>query len=153
MTNHPVHIISNDGQLMPTALIPFCSFGNKMDITGVKIDEFEVPVCNIFRPKIVKDQLCYTVNPNDFRDKLASSKILTFSFVVDMNEDRMSDGLKYSKNLNDEMSKKLMRNSIIIGTIGNFNQRFSVSKATKQSQMSFCPFVYLCVCLTVIKTP
>ena len=64
LTNHPVHIQDKDGNLSPTALIPFCDFGGNMSVMGVKIDQFDVPVCNSFRPKIVQDQLCYTVDPN-----------------------------------------------------------------------------------------
>ena len=48
-TNHPVHIQEEDGQLSPTALLPFCEFGGNMSVMGVKIDQFDVPVCNSFR--------------------------------------------------------------------------------------------------------
>ena len=58
------HIIEEDVQ---TAMIPFCEFGGNMSVMGVKIDQFDVPVCNSFRPKIVQDQLCYTVDPNEGR--------------------------------------------------------------------------------------
>ena len=51
-TNHPVHI-KEDYELYPTALIPFCEFGGNMSVMGVKIDQFDVPVCNSFRPKII----------------------------------------------------------------------------------------------------
>ena len=64
MTNHPVHIQEKDGQISPTALIPFCEFGGNMSVMGVKIDQIDVPVCTSFRPKIIMDQLCYTVDPN-----------------------------------------------------------------------------------------
>ena len=59
-----MHIIDEDGELSPTALIPFCEFGGNMSVMGVKIDQIDVPVCNSFRPKIKGDQLCYTVDPN-----------------------------------------------------------------------------------------
>ena len=62
-----MHIQDKDGNLSPTALIPFCDFGGNMSVMGVKIDQFDVPVCNSFRPKIVQDQLCYTVDPNEGR--------------------------------------------------------------------------------------
>ena len=61
VTNHPVHIIDKDKKLSPTALIPFCEFGGNMSVMGVKIDDFKFPVCNSFRPKIIRDQLCYQV--------------------------------------------------------------------------------------------
>ena len=56
-TNHPVHIQNEDGTLSPTALIPFCEFGGNMPIMGVKIDKFDVPVCNSFMPKLLGNQL------------------------------------------------------------------------------------------------
>jgi len=54
--------------LSPTALIPFCEFGEDGNFSrmGIEIDQFDVPVCNSFRPKIIEDQLCYEVNPNDY---------------------------------------------------------------------------------------
>ena len=56
ITNHPVHIINKELKLMNTALIPFCEFGGNMSVMGVNIDQFDVPVCNSFWPKIVRDQ-------------------------------------------------------------------------------------------------
>ena len=32
-----------------------------MSAMGVKIDKFDVPVCNSFQAKILNDQLCYEV--------------------------------------------------------------------------------------------
>ena len=69
-TNHPVHIQDEDGKLSPTALIPFCEFGGNMSVMGVKIEEIEIPVCSSFRPKILRDQLCYTVDLSAFKDKI-----------------------------------------------------------------------------------
>ena len=64
VTSHPVHIVNEDRSLSPTALIPFCDFGNNMYAMGVKIDQFSVPVCKSFEPKVVNDQLCYEMDPN-----------------------------------------------------------------------------------------
>ena len=80
--NHPVHIIDTSGVLSPSALIPFCKFGNWI---GVKIDKIDVPVCDIFQAKILNDQLCYEVDPNKFSD---STKMTGFTFYVDTNNDR-----------------------------------------------------------------
>ena len=55
--NHPVHIITKDKQMSPSALIPFCEFGGDMSKVGVMIDHFEIPVCNSFESKIMNDQL------------------------------------------------------------------------------------------------
>ena len=47
-SNHPVHIIKNDGNLSQSAFIPFCSFGEDMEMMGVKHKLFHSPVCNSF---------------------------------------------------------------------------------------------------------
>ena len=56
MLNHPVHVIQKSGKLSPSALVPFCKFGNWM---GVKIEHFDVPVCDLFKATILNDRLCY----------------------------------------------------------------------------------------------
>ena len=56
--------------MLPTALIPFCEFGGSISAIGAKIDQLDVPVCNSFRPKILRDQLCYTVDPNKYKDNI-----------------------------------------------------------------------------------
>ena len=70
VTNHPVHLLDKDGNLSPTALIPFCEFGGDLSIMGVNHDKFDVPICNSFRPKIVIDQLCYQVDPNEYKHNI-----------------------------------------------------------------------------------
>ena len=88
VTNHPVHIIGQGKELNPTALIPFCEFSGNTSIMGVKIDQFDVPVCNSFRPKFSGDQLCYEVDPNNYKDRIDANKKLSLSLLLDYNEDR-----------------------------------------------------------------
>merc|ERR1712155_53286 len=66
--NHPVHIVTKDHQMSPSAFIPFCDFGGNMSAMGVKIDQFDHRVCNSFKAKILYDQLCYEVDLNTFSD-------------------------------------------------------------------------------------
>jgi len=40
-----------------------------MSAMGVKIDQFNVPVCNAFEAKIMNDQLCYEVDLERFSDE------------------------------------------------------------------------------------
>ena len=91
VTNHPVHIVDQDQKLSPTALIPFCEFSGDMSVMGVKIDQFDVPVCNSFRPKIVKNQLCYEVDPNKYQKYLNEDSKLTLKLFIDQKEDREID--------------------------------------------------------------
>ena len=57
---------------------------------GVKIDQFDGPVCNAFRTKIINDQLCYEVDLNTFANKnnIKRELKLGFNFLLDYNEDR-----------------------------------------------------------------
>ena len=100
ITNHPVHLIGEDGKLSsPSALIPFCWFGVNMSNVGVKIDQFDVPVCNSFRAKVLDDQLCYEVDPNRLRKNVSINDFNEgFKFYVDLNEDRQYPTLKSPRN-------------------------------------------------------
>ena len=108
LITHPIHIIDQDGELSPTALIPFCEFGGNMSVMGVKIDQFDVPVCNSFRPKIVRDQLCYTVDPNKYKHKIDLKGELSLFLFIHFNEDRQMED---STNSTEE-------HSVIVDTIG-----------------------------------
>ena len=95
MTNHPVHLQTKDANAMinlyPTALIPFCGFGGNLSVMGIKIDQFDVPFCSSFRPKIIQDQLCYTVDPNEYKDKIDLEGDLSISIFLHYNEDRQME--------------------------------------------------------------
>ena len=70
---------------------------------GGKIEQMDVPICNSFRPKIVKDQLCYTVDPNKYRDSVnIQREKLGLSLFINYNEDRQisssPDNKNYSSN-------------------------------------------------------
>ena len=108
ITMHPVHIFEENEDLNPTALIPFCEFNGNMSVMGVKIDQFDHPVCNSFRPKIVRDQLCYTVDPNEYKHKIDLKGELSLSLFIHYNEDRQIEDPEHS--VDDQ--------SILIDTIG-----------------------------------
>ena len=63
-----------------------------MSAMGVKIDQFDDPVCNSFQAKIQNDQLCYEVD----LDEIVKEKNIDveaalksgLNFVLDYNEDR-----------------------------------------------------------------
>ena len=90
ISNHPVHIIDKDENLLPSAFIPFCAFGTNISTLGVKIDKFSVPVCNSFEAKILNDQLCYEVDVKEVIDKQVLKKELDIglTLLIDHNEDR-----------------------------------------------------------------
>ena len=66
-------------------------FGGDMSIMGVKIEQFEYPVCNSFQAKIMSDQLCYEVDLNRYigntteeRNRQLSEGLL---LLIDANEE------------------------------------------------------------------
>ena len=50
---------------------------------------FDVPVCNVFQPQILNNQLCYVFDPNRFK-KLINAEVFKegLTFYVDVNKDR-----------------------------------------------------------------
>ena len=76
--------------MSPSAFIPFCEFGGDMLSVGVKIDQFDIPVCISFQAKLFKDQLCYKIDLNKFSNKHNVKEELKsgFNFIMDYNEDR-----------------------------------------------------------------
>ena len=61
-----------------------------MSSMGVKIDQFDVPVCNSFQAKVLNDQLCYEVDFNKYvnKDNIDKAFKSGFAIILDYNEDR-----------------------------------------------------------------
>ena len=101
LSNHPVHIIAEDGSLNPSAMIPFCELGN-MSITGVRLEQFSLPVCQAFKRKILNDQLCYEIDLNEYKQYYTTEIFKKgFSFVVDLNDNRKSSMISTSQDYQD----------------------------------------------------
>ena len=68
-----------------------------MSAMGIKIEQFDITVCNSFKAKILNNQLCYEVDLNEFSDHKNIEKELKigFNFLMDYNEDRQ---VLYHKN-------------------------------------------------------
>ena len=88
--NHPIHLVRDDGGRSLSALVPFCEFGGNRSLVGVSMEQFDSPVCNCFKAKLLNDQLCYEVDLNRFSNKSNIEKELSsgFAFIMDYNEDR-----------------------------------------------------------------
>ena len=121
VTSHPVHLIDNNNQtLNPTALVPFCSVSDDYSAMGIKIGQIDVPVCYGFRPKIMRDQLCYTVDLNEMKKKTNSKSRVFFTFFIDFNEDRE---LSVAQNIEEQKNSEVANRStsgIIIEAIGKY---------------------------------
>ena len=85
--SHPVHIVDDEGQLSPTALIPFCSVSDNYSAMGINISQFDVPVCHSFRPTILRNQLCYSVDLDKFKANNLNERV-NFTFFIASNQER-----------------------------------------------------------------
>ena len=88
MSNHPPHIVDEEHNLSPSAFIPFCSFAGNQSVVGETVKGFSTPVCTKFTPTVLKNQLCYKINLNQFKNEVDHKKMMTlgFSFLMDYNE-------------------------------------------------------------------
>ena len=67
---YPVHLTSDkEGNLPPSALVPFCSFQMDYNLLGEKIHELNMTICNKFEPVILEGQLCYSLDLAKVRKK------------------------------------------------------------------------------------
>ena len=79
---------------------------------GRRISQFDVPVCDSFQTKILNDQLCYTVDPNKFKEETLENSL---TFYVDTNIDR-----QYPNKVQlDEHNKKEF--TIYLDTLGKIS--------------------------------
>ena len=82
--------MDKNGNLYPSAFIPFCDLGGNISIMGTLLKGLNIPVCNSFREKFHNNQLCYEVDVNQFKNKVDSKQIvrLGLTFMVDTNNNR-----------------------------------------------------------------
>ena len=104
-SNHPVHILNREGKTSPSSLIPFCAFGNDMKRMGRGMNGFHDPVCDSFEEKIRKDQLCYEVDLEKYKDndedkikkQLESGLVLILDYNLER-QSKMHNPIKSSEN-------------------------------------------------------
>ena len=100
LNNHPVHILTKEGDFSPSSFIPFCSFGK--EFIGTRTDEFDIPVCNISKPMIHLDQICYEIDLQEMKDsndeKLMNQLELGLTLAMDYNEERQLLKTKMKEN-------------------------------------------------------
>ena len=138
VSNHPVHILDKNGNLSPSSLIPFCSFGDNLSLVGTKLDDFDFPVCTIFEPKVHYDQLCYQADLEKYRESnnLLRQIRMGFTFLIDYNEERQLKSTYYS-NENSQIGDRRMFDfdvgqtfNIFLNTISNVSltERWSLRR-------------------------
>ena len=117
--------MNDEKKFSPSSFIPFCYFGEKF--IGAKIQEFELPVCNIFNPRIYLDQLCYETNLQDLKDSQKIGKQLEkgLTLILDYNEENQYYNIM--KQNKSQMMKELYPDnndaSIFLDTISLLNNK------------------------------
>ena len=100
-----------------------------METVGVKIKQFDIPVCKSFEAKILNDQFCYEVNLQNFstREIFLNELRYGFLFLMDYNEDRQVTFNLIDKKVKDKglisriiKSNNLQQAVININTIGMY---------------------------------
>ena len=123
ITNHPVHIYTEYDEFSPSSFIPFCSFGE--EFIGANLSGFDIPVCNIFKPRNYLDQFCYETDLHELKhnqsQKLGKQLELGLTLVLDYNEETQNY-FKISKNDSNRMKAFYHNNdndiSIYLDAIG-----------------------------------
>ena len=72
---HPVHLTPDkEGNLPPSALVPFCSYQGDRDLLGEKRPELgNITMCNNFQPTILEGQLCHSLDVTKVKRKTTKS--------------------------------------------------------------------------------
>ena len=72
---------------MPSALIPFCSYGTDMEAVGRELANFSFPVCDAFQPTLHLGRVCYELQLNP---KLKSKEGINggLMLLIDKNTER-----------------------------------------------------------------
>ena len=84
-----------------------------MDLFGEKISKFEVPVCNLFREKIVRGQVCYEANLSQYKDNFTNweeALQIGLTLILDTNDEYDVRNLLLENNYkssNNDISKSL----------------------------------------------
>ena len=106
-----------------------------MSAMGVDIDQFNFPVCNSFKEKVLNDQLCYEVDLNRFVNVNTIDRDLElgFTFIMDYNEDRQ---VTFDRNISNRenigLTTSIVESDhhqhafIYLDTIGNFTHLIAI---------------------------
>ena len=130
---HPVHLITTKG-ILPSALIPYCSFGTNLTLLGYKHPNFTYNICSKFEPTVHDGELCYTLDVNHFKNGMKDMRLGKKSglmLLIDTNLDKSipmkgvnrEKWLDYNRDiidLDDEPADKKSLARIHIGSLSTF---------------------------------
>ena len=91
-----------------------------MSVMGRTIDNFNIPVCDKFRPIFLDGQLCYKVDVNELMNKVDKKKIASHGILLllDYNLDRMIKAEGDNDSVFDENGENSKEAKIYIETLG-----------------------------------
>ena len=69
-SSHPIHLVNKQGELMPSAFIPYCGFLTDMAYIGKQRPNFSSPLCNAFTPVLLEGQLCYELDTDRIQSQV-----------------------------------------------------------------------------------
>ena len=106
---HPVHLTENtNGELPPSALVPFCTYQMDHNMLGQVRPELNVTVCDKFKPLIMDGQLCYALDVARWTEKsTAAGRANGLFLLLDPNPYglNMINGKKIEDQPNEEKSQ------------------------------------------------
>ena len=116
VSNHPVHMVDEEGNINPSSFIPFCSFGDNQFFNNLSDfnPELGMPVCDKFRPTMLDGRLCYRVTMDSFSQDITtqSGRGAGLNFIMDYNTERMEQDIEQQQHIENREAM------IYIETIG-----------------------------------
>ena len=95
-----------------SSFVPFCFFGGVP--IGKKLVDFQFPVCNLFRKKIVEGQVCYEADVNQHKNDMDE---IQFGFIIDTNDEYDAHNLIQIKSKQKSRDTEKRFSSILLKTI------------------------------------
>ena len=130
--------MDNDGNLQPSAFIPYCEIGGDMSGVSINISHFKhFPVCNIFKPKFYKNQVCYEVDIGFYGNSPSIYK-KGLIFLMDYNIDRQFVSIQRGIPVLDVKTNSL--GTIVADSEDITNVAHIIIEAIGKCRSTFLPF-------------
>ena len=120
---------SSEGQLLPSALIPFCALNSDLAVLGRELDlteKLNLPVCDKFVPVVLEGQLCYSLNldqitTNASREERTNGLTMILDLGLDTTENLESVKVDKIRSFSMTNSMKMGSPRIYIDTLATFS--------------------------------
>ena len=140
---HPVHLTPDkEGNLPPSALVPFCSYQGESRLLGQELSEMDnMTVCDKFQPTILEGQLCYTLDVAGLADfPVKSGKANGLFLLLDPNPYHLNQTENQAKLSSGQKSKVYIHTLAQYTTLGSGSYAMvSLKKMTGTSNFKQLP--------------